>query len=218
MPDKTNNVFKNLPLVKMIYPAITLVFAVIILIMFAKNLIFLSAHINKVFSGNDASLKSGITRFDAANYELIRKRFGWPALVAPSLPEMPAPTTAPSAADTPSSTEAIASTSPAASADTPQIAAEKAAIIIKIFSGPEKSEAGDALRDSLVKAGFANAKLDSHQLILKNTIIQFKTSNGQLAKYAEAIKKIISEKYAAQTGSDLPDSADYDVSILIGKK
>ncbi|MDD4901646.1 MAG: LytR C-terminal domain-containing protein [Patescibacteria group bacterium] len=213
MPAKPNNSLKRLPLTKMIYPAITLIFAAIVLILFVKTLVFLSTSINKVFSENTASLKNEVPRFDAANYELIRKRFGWPELPAPNSLETPA---VPSAVNISSST--AATSSPAKNNDTPQIAAAKAAITIKIFNGPGKNQSGETLQDSLNQAGFTSTKIDSHQLVLKETIVQFKTTGAQLQNYIALIKKIISEKYTVQMGSDLPDNTDYDVSILIGKK
>jgi hypothetical protein len=218
MPSKFSENLQKLPFAKMIYPAITLVFAVIVLFLFSKTILFLTNNINKVFSDNSASLRKEIPQFDMAGYELIRKRFGWPELVAPSAQETSTPPTASSTAISNATAKASSTVSLAGNTDSPQAAAEKAAIVIEVFSGPEKSEAGNALQDSLVQAGFTNTKIDSHQLILKNTIIQFKSTNTKLSKYTDLIKKIILEKYAAQTGSDLPDSADYDVSILIGKK
>lgn len=203
MPSKLSENMQKLPFAKMIYPAITLIFIIAFLLLFSKTIFFLTTSINKVFSDDSASLKKEVTQFDMANYELIQKRFGWPDLATTSPAEIK---TAPPATSTVQNT------------DTPQIAAEKAAIIIQIFSGSEKNENGNALQMSLNQAGFTNTKPASHQLILANTIIQFKSAPVAQQEYFNLIKEIISEKYTVQVGSELPDSADYDVSILIGKK
>jgi len=97
------------------------------------------------------------------------------------------------------------------------VAAEKSGLIIEIFNGPQAGENGIPLQADLVRAGFTGAKLDSHQLILKNTIIQFKNSNANLQKYINQITNIIDGKFTAQVGSALPDNSVYDVSILIGQ-
>lgn len=195
----------------MIYPAITLFFVIAVLFLFSKTILFLTTNINKVFSDSSASFNKEIPQFDRTNYDLIRKRFGWPELPALSSPENPISSKAPNA-------PAVSTSSPIKNTDTPKIAAEKAAITIMIFNGPGGITAGEALQDALNQFGFTNSKVDNHQLVLKNTIIQFKSSNEKLKKYTEKIKQIISDKYPVQIGSDLPDSAEYDVSILIGKK
>lgn len=195
----------------MIYPAITLFFAITVLFLFSKTIVFLTTNIDKVFSVNNASLAGAVPQLDLANYELIRKRFNWPELARASSTEaliLPA---------APSTATAVASTL-AKNADTAQIISEKAAITIKIFNGPGGITAGDALQNELNQFNFTNSQIDSHQLVLKDTIIQFKSSSKNLKKYMEEIEKIISSKYPIQIGSDLPDSAEYDVSILIGKK
>jgi hypothetical protein len=214
MPKNLDKIRQKIPFAKMIYPAITLFFAIAVLFSFSKTIIFLTGNINKVFSENNPSLEE-VTRFDLANYESIGKRFGWPELVATttSAPSVPAVSTA-------SGTVATASSSSSSIENQRAllITVEKAAINITVFSGPKKNESGDALQNSLAQAGFTGAKLNNHQLILKSTIVQFKSSNVQLAKYENEIKKIVAKKYTVQVGSNLPDSADYDVSILIGEK
>jgi hypothetical protein len=211
MPSKFSDKLQKLPFARMIYPAITLFFVIAVMLLFSKTILFLTTNINKVFSDSSASLRKEIPQFDRANYDLIRKRFGWPELPAISASENYVPSIAPSA-------PATATSSPAKNTDTPQIAAEKKAIVIKIFNGPGGTIGAESLQNALSQANFTNSKLDSHQLVLKNTIIQFKASDKNLKKYTEEIKKIISEKYPAQIGSELPDSSEYDVSVLIGKK
>lgn len=68
----------------LIYPAMTLVLAAIILIIFIQSLLFSSGNINKVFSMNTVTLQSGMTRFDAANYDLIQRRFGLSVIASSS--------------------------------------------------------------------------------------------------------------------------------------
>jgi hypothetical protein len=206
MPNKLSENIQKLPFTRLVYPAITLIFAVAVLFLFSRTAFFLTGNINKVFSDSSSSLQKEITRFDLVNYTLISKRFGWPTLVATTTAAQIAPIAAAA-----SSTAKIATS-------TSLTATEKAALNIKIFNGPGRSENGSALQDSLNAAGFIGTKTDSHQLILKNTFIQFKASNKQLAKYADEIKKIVEKKYTVQVSTDLPDSSDYDALILIGKK
>jgi hypothetical protein len=206
MPNKLSENIQKLPFTRLVYPAITLIFAIAVIFLFSKTAFFLTGNINKVFSDNSSTLQKEITRFDLVNYTLISKRFGWPTLIATTTSAQIIPITI------------VASSSTKTATSTSLTATEKAALNIKIFNGPERSENGNALQDSLNKAGFIGTRTDSHQLILKNTIIQFKTSNKQLAKYIDEIKKIVEKKYTVQVSTDLPDSSDYDVSILIGKK
>jgi hypothetical protein len=218
MPSKLSDKLQKLPFARMIYPAITLVFVIAVLILFSKTIFFLTTNINKVFPDSSASFKKEITQFDQANYDLIRKRFGWPELPRPSSSEALALPAAPSAAAVSTSTVAAAAASPAKNTDTPQVIAEKKAITIIIFNGPGGIVSGEVLQDALNQSGFTNSKIGSHQLVLKNTIIQFKAANKNLQKYSDEIKKVISDKYPLQAGSDLPDDSEYDVSILIGRK
>lgn len=200
----------------MIYPAITLLFVIAVLILFSRTIFFLTTNINKAFSDSSAALRESAPQFDMANYELIRKRFGWPELSRSSSTE---PATTPkieeknSAASTQKTLE-----KPAAPSDSPQTISEKKSIVIKIFNGPGGTVGAESLQESLAQENFTNTSIDSHQLVLKNTIVQYKTSNKKLLNYASEIKKIISDKYDSQMGSDLPEDAEYDVSILIGKK
>jgi hypothetical protein len=79
-----NNLLKKIPSAMLIYPAMTLVLAAIILIIFIQSLLFSSGNINKVFSMNTVTLQSGMTRFDAANYDLIQRRFGLSVIASSS--------------------------------------------------------------------------------------------------------------------------------------
>jgi cell fate (sporulation/competence/biofilm development) regulator YlbF (YheA/YmcA/DUF963 family) len=207
MPSNLNKTIQKIPFAKMIYPVITLFFAIIVLFLFSKTIIFLTGNIDKVFAISNSSSQEGVTRFDLLNYQLIERRFGWTDLSATT-----------TAAQTTINIPIATAASSTKNTDTSLAATEKASLNIRIFNGPEKSENGSALQDSLNQAGFIGTRTDSHQLILKNTIVQFKTTNGKLTKYIDEIKKIVAKKYTAQIGTDLPDSADYDVSILIGKK
>jgi hypothetical protein len=218
MPSKLSEKLQKIPFTKMIYPIITLVFTITVLFMFSKTIYFLTININKVFSDSSISLKKEITQFDQANYELIRKRFGWPEIknletTATSTIQI---TPTASATSTPTSTKQTAS--PTTKTESAQILAEKGAIKIMVYNGPGGTIPGESLQYALNQSGFTNLQIDSHQLILKNTIIQFKTSNPNLQKYSKEIEKIISDKYPSQIGSDLPGDTEYDVSILIGKK
>lgn len=213
MPSKFSENLQKLPFTKMIYPAITLIFVIIVLVLFSKTTVFLTDNINKVFLDNNTSLKKEIPQFDMANYELIRKRFGWPELVAETAVEAPIVKIVSSTPIASSSTKEIA----AANTDNQEIIAEKKNIIIKIFNGPENGLAAETLQNKLNQANFSNTKIDGHQLVLKTTIVQFKASKESVQKYKDEISKLISEKYTIQTGSDLPENVDYDVSILIGK-
>jgi hypothetical protein len=100
MPSKLNEKMQKMPFAKMLYPAITVFFIVIVLFLFSKAIIFLSSNINKVFSENTESLQEDVPQFNQTNYALIQKRFNWPAagttqIVAPtSTPETAASTTA----------------------------------------------------------------------------------------------------------------------------
>ena len=74
----------------MIYPGMTAVFAAIIILFFIKSLFFLSGNVDKVFLNNEAEMQNEIPRFNAVDYELIKKRFGWlPGTASSSMPNQP---------------------------------------------------------------------------------------------------------------------------------
>ena len=215
MPGKLNEMKQKFVLAKMLYPAITILFIAVVILLFGKTAMFLTDKINKVFTASSVSLQQQVPVLDLMNYELIEDRFGWPEEDSSTTPEKISSSIVPeyhAAAATATTTAKIKSS------DTPAVAAEKFGLIIEIFNGPQAGENGIPLQADLVNAGFTGAKLDSHQLILKNTIIQFKNSNAHLQKYINQITNIIDGKFTAQIGSALPDNSVYDVSVLIGQK
>jgi len=81
MPSKFNKTIQISLLSRALYPAISIVFVILALFLFSKSALFLSNNINKVFSeDNDSSLTQEVPRLDLANYDIIRRRFGWPEL------------------------------------------------------------------------------------------------------------------------------------------
>jgi hypothetical protein len=214
MPGKLNEMKQKFVLAKMLYPAITIVFIAVVILLFGKTAMFLTDKINKVFTASSVSLQQQVPGLDLVNYELIEDRFGWPE-DSSTTPDKISPSIMP---EYHAATTTATTTAKIISSDTPAVAAEKSGLIIEIFNGPQKGENGIPLQADLVNAGFTGVKLDSHQLILKNTIVQFKNSNMHLQKYLSQITGIINGKFAAQVGSALPDNSVYDVSILIGQK
>jgi hypothetical protein len=68
---------RKIKLTKLIYPSITIFFAVVVLFLFTRTISFLSENINKAFTENNPSLQEQVPQFDKINYELIKRRFGW---------------------------------------------------------------------------------------------------------------------------------------------
>jgi hypothetical protein len=200
-----HKILKKLPLEKMIYPAISLALAIIIFILFIKSLLFLSGNINKAFSNN--FLNEKVLVVDKENYDIIRKRFGWPELQEAAS----TPAAAPAAGPAEASPAAAAISEGAAVAST-----TKASITIRVLNSTETNGLAKILKTGLAKAGYLNIKVGNLSPAISTTTIQAKTLIASQPALMDEVRQIVAEKYLPRTGADLPDGADDDILITIG--
>ncbi|HTW97112.1 MAG TPA: LytR C-terminal domain-containing protein [Candidatus Methylomirabilis sp.] len=213
MPSSPNEIMKKLRLDKLVYPAITIIFILIVAFLFAKTIMFLTGNVNKVFSDNTAALTSEIPRLDLSDYELIRQRFGWPEITPTS--SAPSVTTITPVATGTKENLVVATSTLTIASSTP---ASKALVVIEIFNTTKTSGLASALQKNLNQAGFSQVKTGNSPTALDNTTIQAKSASALSPKYLEEITQIVAQKYAPQTGAALADDSAYDVIIFIGKK
>jgi hypothetical protein len=205
-----NKTFKKLSLEKMIYPLITLIIFIIILVLFIKSLLFLSNSINKTFVNNELSVKEEITQLDETNYQLIKKRFNLPE------PEKPIINLETNNLEQASSTASTTVATSTTAIETPKPTANKSLVSINILNSTQTSGLALKLQTSLTQAGYKIIKTGNLPVALNNTLIEIKPSNKLSQEFIDEITKIVSEKYIPQLGTNLPTSDNYDVVIKIG--
>lgn len=197
------NFFKNTPLSKFIYPAILLLCALGIIVVFIFSTRFLTQEINRVFTLNTIDNSFSI---DLANYKRVAHKLGLPEEITgtpASLPE--------TASSTPITIENISASSTAV-ASTPAL--DTGAITIAVYNATSASGLAGKTKNTLVAAGFVVAKTDNAKAQTANTIALKESA----LKYLPLLHEALGTSFSNATVITAPTDAPYDAVITVGEK
>jgi len=185
----------------LIYPGVVLLFVIIVLVLFSLSTKFITNNINKAFSG-DAGGESRTLNMD--NYILVAKKLGIEVDRNKSV----------STAVEPSPLLAITTTA-TTTATTTMTDVRKEDLTLEILNSTTKSGVASALSKKLTAAGYSPAALGNQKKLLPNTTILIKESK---ASFGPAILEEVKKVYGGATATTTTETADFDVTIVIGTK
>lgn len=189
---------------KLVYPAISILFVSVALLLFGKTAFFISANINKAFTTDEAAIESELLRVDIQNYLLVAKKLNIPVPPPPTPQEIPPPQeTSPEETPTPP----------------PPPPEDKAALHIQVVNSTPTAGLAGGLRDLLEGAEFTVVRVGNFSPPHALTVIQIKESTrSSFPLSLEEIRGLVSQEYELGGDETLEESSEYDVVIIIGNK
>jgi hypothetical protein len=198
--NKKINFLSKLSFRKNFYPLVSLVFALIIVLIFFFSVKFIAESIDRAFyEPSESEIASQVVLFDKANYIIVAKKLGIgveekkpenivnPATPFPNIPIGLQPELMP-----------------------------KNFIKIAIYNSTQTAGLAAKLKAVLVGGGFEVAETSTLSPALETTTI--KTKDGfSTSPFIEEIKTLVSSKYQI-VSTTLPSTSTFDVEIIIGRK
>lgn len=198
--DHLKDFFKKTPLSKFAYPAILMLCAITIIVVFIFSTRFLTQEINRVFAvdavGNGFSI-------DLVNYKLVARKLGLPEEIIGA----PAPS-----AETQVPTIVASTSTPSAATTTPVL--DKNAFTIAVYNATSVSGLASKTKDKLVVAGFIVAKTGNAKAQTTNTIALKESAMA----YLPLLREALGTSFADATVTTAPTDASYDAVIVVGIK
>lgn len=196
---KDISIFESLRKLKfayLLYPGISILFLIVVAVVFFFAIQFLSRNINEAFS---PEVGISAPTLDMEKYQLVTKKLGLVTAPANNAPISDATGSLPS--------QAVAT-------GTPEITVlDKQSITILIKNSTPTKGAAAALVKALEGEGFAKAKTGNEQNLYATTTILLKKSKGSYEPLLfEAVRKL----YPKVTATTAPEASTADATIIIG--
>lgn len=208
---------KNWRFKKIVYPAVSILYLLLLLTIFIYTAKFLSEQISRTFDSDDGGSEKYFASLNLADYSLVAKKLGLTPVSEPSSPEnqvAPADETLPVETAT---TAAVSATSAPSSEDIAPAEAEANFKIIVLNASGRTGLAAD-LKKNLEAAGFPVEKIGNRKEPSELSLIKIKESRNQYPTQFNQIKQIVAAKYQLTATQILEESGSYDIEIVIGKR
>lgn len=180
---------------KIIYPLISGIIVILIIIVFIYSVKFLAEAIDRVFATDTESLESHLIRLDMEKFNLVAKKLG--IMLGMSETELLTQATA-----------TIIATA------TPPVL-DKTAVRIEILNSLEKAGLAKDLKALLENDGFKVEKIGDFSPSLATTTIKIKESKKD---YSALVRESVSKKYPEAEDKALEENENFDIIIIIGSK
>jgi hypothetical protein len=194
---------KNIKLKKIIYPALFVVFIIIVAVIFIQTIGFLADSIDKAFTLDPQIAESHLVKLDLGNFNAVTKKL---SINVGS--QSPVSSSQPIEVATP-----VATTTPNEAKEANKL--DKTSVKIEVLNSTKTSGLAGELKAVLEADGFKVEKTGNFSPVQETTFIKIKDSKKD---YASIVKESVSKKY--QPGEDklLEENDAYDIIIIIGNK
>jgi hypothetical protein len=210
---------KNSQWKKLIYPAVSTVLLLLVVVFFLFGARFLSNALNKAFAVDQGIIESELTSVDFISLQLVAKKLGITIAPDPGAePETPSPEEVPGETQPPAEEVPTEPVDPPPVEPPPVIVPEdKTAVKIQVLNSTGTAGLAGGLRTDLQQAGFT-ADVGNTSPAEATTIIKAKAvvSASFPNSFAE-IQQVVAQKYSA-IEQVLEDSSPYDIVIVIGNQ
>jgi hypothetical protein len=197
---------KRIRLQQLIYPGVLLIFAIILLSLFAKASMFLSKHVNKPFAIAELNIESALLRINLEQYDLITKKLGIVTTNTDGASE---------AAEKLEQTEEISELESILKSSTQK----KQALKIAVFNTTNITGKAASLKADLGSADFNTVTIGSQSPVREQTSIQIKESLIRKAEILE-LRQVVGQQYSLEENdiTILDEQNGFDVIIIIGQE
>ncbi len=206
---------KKIKLNEIAYPALIAALVLIIVILFAAAVAFLSGQLNKIFAIPGGMDNEQTARIDMGKLDFVERRLGIAETGAASQPapanNEPAGAATTTAAAEPETTAATTT----ATAETIPAAADKASLKISILNATGIPGLARQLKDHLETQGFTVASTGNASTTQETTTVSIKDS---AKNYGSLLKEAVLAKYPAGDIQPLEENNPFDAVVIIGKK
>lgn len=180
----------------LVYPGITLLFIIIVGVLFSFATQFITKNINEAFSGDIGTESSSL---NMANYTIVAKKLGIEVGVQKNIATHPA--------------SQIATTTETIAVEIPHVL-DKKSLTINILNSTTKKGVATTLAQTLESAGFSKATTGNEKKLYTTTTVFIKDDKRAYSSLIlEAMSKTYPDAIATTT-----TSGGFDVTIIIGTK
>lgn len=188
---------------KIIYPLISGIIAIIIIIVFIYSVKFLAEAIDRVFAQDTEFLESHLIRLDMEKFNLVAKKLG--INQQPTTYDLQP--TIDNLQQTATSSQSLVVGS--------QLSLDKTAVKIKVINSTKTRGLAKELKTILEADGFLVNEMDTISPALATTTIKIKESKKN---YNPLVRESVSKKYPEAEDKVLEEKENFDIIIIIGSK
>ncbi|MFZ2303853.1 MAG: LytR C-terminal domain-containing protein [Minisyncoccia bacterium] len=180
----------------LVYPGIALFFAIIVGVIFVLATGFIAKSIDTAFSGDTGEESSSL---NMENYTLVARKLGISIEINKEEAVVQVEPSIPSESQATTTTQVL----------------DKKAFTLNILNSTPKSGVAGALATSLTVAGFAQAKTGNEKTLYATTTVFIKESKSDIGP---SLLEIVKKTYPDAVSTTSPETALFDVIIIIGTK